>query len=104
MLQPRVAVVLNVPRKWHPFLFICRLLPTLPALWCGARYVLRFLVADLLRYYDSHQDDGEGAAAGHSKWTMSTVDLTASSTRLRYIAMGLSIIWVCLTTQHLPRI
>ncbi|KAL7938294.1 N-glycosylation domain-containing protein [Trichoderma chlorosporum] len=44
MLQPRVAVVLNVPQPWHPWLFALRLCSVLPALWWGLPSLLRLLL------------------------------------------------------------
>ncbi|KAL7947760.1 N-glycosylation domain-containing protein [Trichoderma barbatum] len=44
MLQPRVAVVLNVPQPWHPWLFTLRLCSILPALWWGLPSLLRLLL------------------------------------------------------------
>ncbi|XWW94237.1 hypothetical protein V2A60_002180 [Cordyceps javanica] len=44
MLQPRVAVVLNVPPKWHPWLFALRLLSCLPAAWWGLPSALHLLL------------------------------------------------------------
>ncbi|UKZ60631.1 uncharacterized protein TrAtP1_001902 [Trichoderma atroviride] len=44
MLQPRVAVVLNVPKPWHPWLFTLRLASILPALWWGLPSLLRLLI------------------------------------------------------------
>ncbi|KAH6607322.1 n-glycosylation eos1, partial [Trichoderma cornu-damae] len=44
MMQPRVAVVLNVPPPWHPWLFALRLCSVLPALWWGLPSLLRLLL------------------------------------------------------------
>ncbi|KAK2067420.1 hypothetical protein P8C59_001163 [Phyllachora maydis] len=44
LLQPRVAVVLGVPPRWHQPLFICRLFSTAPAMWWGLPNAIRFLV------------------------------------------------------------
>lgn len=44
ILQPRVAVVLNVPPPWHPWLFALRLCSILPALWWGLPSTLRLLL------------------------------------------------------------
>ncbi|OAA60145.1 N-glycosylation protein EOS1 [Cordyceps fumosorosea ARSEF 2679] len=44
MLQPRVAVVLNVPPRWHPWLFALRLLSCLPAAWWGLPSALHLLL------------------------------------------------------------
>ncbi|KAF4966036.1 hypothetical protein FSARC_6236 [Fusarium sarcochroum] len=44
LLQPRVAVVLNVPTPWHPWLFALRLVSILPALWWGLPSALQLLL------------------------------------------------------------
>ncbi|KAL6858168.1 hypothetical protein ACO1O0_005624 [Amphichorda felina] len=44
LLQPRVAVALNVPRPWHPWLFALRLSSILPAVWWGTPSALRLLL------------------------------------------------------------
>lgn len=47
MLQPRVAVVLNVPQQWHLWLFALRLCSILPAIWWGTPSILRVLLGVL---------------------------------------------------------
>lgn len=44
LLQPRLAVVLNVPSPWHPWLFASRLLSILPAVWWGLPTALQLLL------------------------------------------------------------
>jgi hypothetical protein len=44
LLQPRVAVVLNVPKPWHPWLFALRLFSILPALWWGLPSAVQLLL------------------------------------------------------------
>ncbi|KAH7176298.1 N-glycosylation protein-domain-containing protein [Dactylonectria macrodidyma] len=44
LLQPRVAVVLNVPPPWHPWLFALRLVSVLPAVWWGLPSALQLLL------------------------------------------------------------
>ncbi|PHH90168.1 hypothetical protein CDD83_4361 [Cordyceps sp. RAO-2017] len=44
VLQPRVAVVLNVPQPWHPWLFALRLASILPAVWWGLPSALQLLL------------------------------------------------------------
>lgn len=48
LLQPRLAVALGVPRRWHPFLIVARLLSIVPALWWGMRCALRFLFTEFI--------------------------------------------------------
>ncbi|KAG5941398.1 hypothetical protein E4U53_007415 [Claviceps sorghi] len=47
MLQPRVAVVLNVNPQWHPYLFAFRLLSIVPALWWGLPCALQLVLSIL---------------------------------------------------------
>ncbi|TRX93986.1 hypothetical protein FHL15_005064 [Xylaria flabelliformis] len=49
LLQPRVAVLLGLPKRWYRTLSICRLLCLVPCFWWGVRIALRFLVAQVLR-------------------------------------------------------
>lgn len=58
MLQPRVAVVLNVPPIWHPWLFALRLLSCLPAIWWGLPSALHLL----LRFRPGPAAHGNGSA------------------------------------------
>lgn len=44
LLQPRVAVVLEVPPPWHPWLFTLRLVSVLPAAWWGLPSLLQLLL------------------------------------------------------------
>lgn len=78
LLQPRVAVALGVPKRWHHTLSACRLLSIAPPICWGLRFALRFLVADLLRLstQDRHGRD-------------------ISPYTLRLTETGLAIIWVC---------
>ncbi|CAM1501656.1 Fc.00g036400.m01.CDS01 [Cosmosporella sp. VM-42] len=57
LLQPRVAVVLNVPPPWHPWLFTLRLVSVLPAAWWGLPSLLQLL----LRFFPGPE---LGVAAG----------------------------------------
>ena len=56
LLQPRVAVVLNVPASWHPWLFALRLASILPAIWWGTPSILRLA----LRLLELLLDDSGG--------------------------------------------
>lgn len=44
LLQPRLAVVLNVPKSWHLWFFALRLSSILPAIWWGLPCVLMLLL------------------------------------------------------------
>ncbi|KAG6010505.1 hypothetical protein E4U43_008560 [Claviceps pusilla] len=47
ILQPRVAVVLNVDPQWHPYLFAFRLLSIVPAVWWGLPCALQLILSIL---------------------------------------------------------
>ncbi|KAG5947686.1 hypothetical protein E4U60_002772 [Claviceps pazoutovae] len=65
MLQPRVAVVLNVNPQWHPYLFAFRLLSILPALWWGLPSALQ-LVLSILYGHERVMLVREGVGGGTS--------------------------------------
>ncbi|KAL0937986.1 uncharacterized protein CTRU02_207717 [Colletotrichum truncatum] len=44
LLEPRIAVVLNVPKPWRPWLFACRLLSIGPAIYWALSPTLTLLV------------------------------------------------------------
>ncbi|KXH60380.1 hypothetical protein CSAL01_12621 [Colletotrichum salicis] len=44
LLEPRIAVVLNVPKPWRPWLFACRLLSIGPAIFWALQPALTLLV------------------------------------------------------------
>ncbi|KAK7974194.1 hypothetical protein PG989_016042 [Apiospora arundinis] len=96
-MQPRIAVVLNVPRKWHPFLFICRLLSIAPALWWGLRCALRFLISDFLQSRDVAQflglDHGSGSSGILDSASDSVRRQVRTEQRLRLTETALSMIW-----------
>ncbi|ETS84855.1 hypothetical protein PFICI_02880 [Pestalotiopsis fici W106-1] len=95
LLQPRIAVVLGVPKHWHYPLSICRLLSIAPAIAWGLRFALRFLIEDFLRS-DAY---GYGLEAlsidqlGRVKAT-ERLPLELGERRLRLTETALSIIWV----------
>lgn len=66
-LQPRVAVALNVPSPWHPWLFALRLCSILPAVWWGTpsllQLLLRILEILLKRKNGGSSSVGEAAAS-----------------------------------------
>ncbi|KAI1431314.1 N-glycosylation protein-domain-containing protein [Xylaria sp. CBS 124048] len=57
LLQPRVAVLLGLPKRWYRTLSICRLLSLVPCFWWGVRIALRFLVAQVLQNAYSDEPD-----------------------------------------------
>ncbi len=59
LLQPRVAVLLGLPKHWYRTLSICRLLCLVPCFWWGVRISLRFLVAQVLRSWNRDEPDQE---------------------------------------------
>lgn len=99
-MQPRIAVVLDVPRVWHPFLFICRLQSIAPALWWGLRCTLRFLISDFLQSRDMAQFLGldYGSSGGGNGILDSASDSVRrqvrTEQRLRLTETALSMIWV----------
>ncbi|WDK23541.1 hypothetical protein CGRA01v4_14833 [Colletotrichum graminicola] len=44
LLEPRIAVVLNVPKRWRPWLFACRLLSIFPAIFWALQPAVTLLV------------------------------------------------------------
>ncbi|GKT45976.1 uncharacterized protein ColSpa_06157 [Colletotrichum spaethianum] len=44
LLEPRIAVVLNIPKPWRPWLFACRLLSIFPAIFWALQPALTLLV------------------------------------------------------------
>ncbi|KAF4119836.1 N-glycosylation protein, partial [Geosmithia morbida] len=68
LLQPRVAVVLNVPRPWHPWLFALRLCSILPAVWWGTPSALQLLLRLLELMLRSHAVPGNYAGANDEQF------------------------------------
>lgn len=99
LLQPRIAVVLGVPKHWHYPLSICRLLSIAPAIAWGLRFALRFLIQDFLRS-DAY---GYGLETlGFEQMCKSQpkiVPLEQGERRLRLTETALSIIWVSITCR-----
>lgn len=66
LLQPRVAVALNVPQPWHPWLFTLRLASILPAVFWGTPVALRLLLLALeLVLGPPNIKAGEGGGVAH---------------------------------------
>ncbi|KAI1362425.1 N-glycosylation protein-domain-containing protein [Xylaria arbuscula] len=59
LLQPRIAVLLGLPKRWYRTLYICRLLCLVPCFWWGVRIALRFLVAQVLRSWNDNKPEDE---------------------------------------------
>lgn len=106
LLQPRVAVALGLSAKWHPLLFACRLLSTVPAFWWGLPVAMRLLAQGVLLV--SGQQGGtvcvDGKRQGSSTWLWGyAAGATGKGndgwadfeTRLRVTEMALGIVWVC---------
>lgn len=47
-LEPRIAVVLNISKRWRPWLFFSRLLSICPAIFWGVRPALQLVLRALL--------------------------------------------------------
>lgn len=88
LLQPRVAVVLNVPQPWHPWLFVLRLLSILPALWWGLPSALQLLLRIL---------PGPELVVVVGRTGLSGIEDMGEAVTARYTLteMGLATIWVC---------
>lgn len=86
ILQPRVAVVLNVPPLWHPWLFALRLLSCAPAAWWGLPSLLHLL----LRFLPAPEYNGFAAPS-----SMSLREADMSSPPYALTEMALATIWVC---------
>lgn len=108
LLQPRVAVALNLPAKWHPLLFACRLLSCLPAVWWGLPVALGLLAQAHLWYIvetgmGSCSDDS-GLCLVSLSWLKGRMSGTGVEPgdeadferRLRFTETALGIVWVCL--------
>lgn len=63
LLEPRLAVLLGLPKRWYRTLSICRLLCLVPCFWWGVRLALRFLVALVLQRSRSNADEPDEEVA-----------------------------------------
>ena len=102
LLQPRLAVALGVPRRWHPFLIVTRMLSIAPALWWGIRCALRFLFTEFVL------SSAGGGSSRHDSHTAGA-PLSAEETRLsraesslRLTETLLAMVWVRLTPFPSP--
>lgn len=104
LLQPRVAVALGLSAKWHPLLFVCRLLSILPALWWGVPVAVRLLAQAILLAGSSSVACAYEHKTQSIPWLRGLApDLQGSGadaasidfeTRLRMTEMVLGIVWV----------
>jgi len=105
LLQPRVAVALGLSAKWHPLLFICRLMSILPALWWGVPVALRLLAQVVVLIgnnpavcaYQDRTLSGIPWLRGYKPDLGGEVVDTSLDfeTRLTMTETALGIIWVC---------
>ena len=90
LLQPRVAVVLGLPRIWHLPLFLSRLLSVCPAIWWSLGILIR-LVTQLHALAVTRDEAKEADAAGlaiHDRGTG-----LALESRLKLTETALAMIW-----------
>lgn len=130
ILQPRLAVFLGVPRRWHPFLFICRLWSIVPAIYWGFPSIVRLLALVHLKYIVRFGFGGgiTGGAGGGGIGTnnggneqiassmataassalhgapasAATYDWSSSDVKLRFTEAWITVLWVTIPTE-LPR-
>ena len=93
LLQPRVAVALGVPRRWHPFLIVARLLSIAPALWWGIRSALRFLLTEFVLSGALNNGNGNAAAAA-AALSEEESRLSRAESSLRLTETLLAMVWV----------
>lgn len=118
LLQPRLAVFLGVPRRWHPFLFICRLWSIVPAIYWGFPSIVRLLALIHLKYIavrfgtgvvggggigtgggDNGQIASSMATAASSALhgapaAAVTYDWSSSDVKLRFTEAWITVLWV----------
>ncbi|KAI1311269.1 N-glycosylation protein-domain-containing protein [Xylaria venustula] len=93
LLQPRVAVLLGLPKRWYRTLSICRLLCLVPCFWWGVRIALRFLVAQVLRRLN-HVEPEEDAALRLTETLLAGLWCLASATLAFYFTDCLMSRWL----------
>ncbi|PKK43402.1 hypothetical protein CI102_13557 [Trichoderma harzianum] len=105
MLQPRVAVVLNVPQPWHPWLFALRLCSILPALWWGLPSLLRLLLHFLPGPPDQFMLVKQIAISGSNMDTLQTslllINYTPHATLVRLASINAVNAYLTLTVLSL---
>ncbi|EPE04514.1 hypothetical protein F503_03576 [Ophiostoma piceae UAMH 11346] len=90
LLQPRVAVVLGLPRIWHLPLFLSRLLSVCPAIWWSLGIFIR-LITQLHALAVTRDEAKEADAAGlaiHDRGTGLSLE-----SRLKLTETALAMIW-----------
>ncbi|KAM7205640.1 N-glycosylation protein eos1 [Rhypophila sp. PSN 637] len=111
LLHPRLAVVLGVPRRWHPFLVIWRLFSIGPAIYWGLPSVARLLALVHLKYIVQFGAGGAGVAGGNADSSAqsspvaataantgapamsATYDWTSSDFQLRFTEAWMTVLW-----------
>ncbi|KAM3513122.1 hypothetical protein MY11210_003234 [Beauveria gryllotalpidicola] len=111
MLQPRVAVVLNVPPMWHPWLFALRLLSCLPAAWWGLPSALHLLLRFLPRpehdaFASLYRGDGWSEPYALTETALATIwmvliNYTPQATIVRLLTVDVINAYLTLTTLSL---
>ncbi|KAK5654431.1 hypothetical protein OQA88_7341 [Cercophora sp. LCS_1] len=96
LLQPRVAVLLGLPKTWHPLLFVCRLLSIVPAVWWGLPCCLRLLAMLHLLFTD--RDGFKSTRSNNNTPEPSTFSVAGTldmsfEARLRLLETVLATIW-----------
>lgn len=94
ILQPRVAVVLNVPPLWHPWLFALRLLSCAPAAWWGLPSLLHLL----LRFLPGPEYNGFAPSSLRDQ-DMSSPPYALTETALATIWVGWNLLTTCYDSQ-----
>ncbi|KAB5559967.1 N-glycosylation protein-domain-containing protein [Coniochaeta sp. 2T2.1] len=105
LLQPRVAVALGLSAKWHPLLFVCRLMSILPALWWGIPVALRLLAQVVVLVGNSRAVCASSGIPWLKGYKPADLDMAGLGgldfeTRLTMTEMALGIIW-CSSSAYL---
>lgn len=102
-LQPRVAAVLGVSKRWHPILFSLRLLSIVPGIILSFPMIIRFLL--MLHAFATSEDAsdplGSGRGAGDDRLLLTETMLAIiwvnmARTRARYRGLGIADLGLCL--------